>query len=281
MKLPRFRSLFRFSVRTLLLIVTAVAVWLGLHVHKTRVQQQSVKAVREYGGWVRYDFQFPSGKFSHKDFDPKAESNVPQWLLDRLGIDFFHSVVQVNLNYSEDSGAREENDNPSDEALQYLPGLPNLRVLLLSDTQASDASMRHLASLKRLEQLFMWDVRNVTDAGAAHLGKLRNLRYIHLSTSQITDESLRVFAGMPNLDGLSLQFNYFTDEGVKRISQLKRLESLWVCGRRDRANPITDAGLKELEKLRNLTELGIQHTQVTGKGIESFEKAVPNCRVVH
>ncbi len=64
-----------------------------------------------------------------EDFDPKAESAVPKWLLDRLGLDFFYSVVQVNLNYSEDGGKREENHNPTDEALQRLANLPNLRVL--------------------------------------------------------------------------------------------------------------------------------------------------------
>ncbi len=125
------RRLFQFRLRTLLVLLTALSVWLGLHVRSVRMQQDVVQAIHDYGGWIRYDFQFPSGQFSHKDFDPKAESAVPKWLLDRLGLDFFYSVVQVNLNYSEDGGKREENHNPTDEALQRLANLPNLRVLLL------------------------------------------------------------------------------------------------------------------------------------------------------
>ena len=279
MKLSRLRRMFRFSIRTLLLVTTVFGIWFGIHVHRTDVQRRSVAAIRDYGGWVRYDFQFPSSEYSYKGFDPNAESRVPRWILDRLGEDFFHSVVQVNLNYSEDSGTRQENDNPSDEALQHLPGLPNIRVLLLSDTQAGDASLRHLARLKKLERLYMWDVNEVSDAGVAHLSNLRNLNYIHLSTSRITDESLQVFGNLPKLRGLSLQFNHFSDDGLEHLAKLTELENLWVCGRRGEGNGITDAGLEYLAGLRNLKELGVQNTQVTVDGLKSFRKAVPNCQI--
>jgi hypothetical protein len=262
-----------------LLAFTGLSLWLGFHVHSTQKQRTAVAAIHKYGGWVRYDFQFPSGEYSWKGFDAKARSSVPRWLVDRLGVDFFHDVVQVNLNYSEDSGKREENHNPSDEALQYLPDFPDLRVLLLSDTQASDSSMQHVARLKKLEHLYMWDVANVTDAGAAHLDGLRNLQYIHLSSSQITDKSLAVFSGLPKIRGLSLQFNYFTNEGLTCVSRCRELEDLWLCGRRERPNEITDAGLKQLEKLTKLTTLGIQNTHVTPEGLDHFSKALPGCKV--
>ncbi|MEX0610934.1 MAG: hypothetical protein WD738_11480 [Pirellulales bacterium] len=280
MKLNSWRNVFRFKLRTLLLAVTIVSVWLGVHVHSTEKQRQSVTAIQRYGGWLRYDFQFPTGEYFYNRFDPNARSRVPRWLLNRLGIDFFHDVVQVNLNYSEDSGRRKENHNPSDEALQHLQDFPKLRVLLLQDTQASDSSMRHLAGLKKLEYLFMWNVANVNDAGVEHLRNLRNLRYIHLSTSQITDKSLAVFARLPKIKGLSLQFNHFTDEGLEHVACLEQLETLWVCGQSEMPNKITDAGLKYLENLKNHTSLGIQYTQVTPKGMEAFKKAAPACKVI-
>jgi hypothetical protein len=259
-----------------------LSVWLAFHVRNTENQRKSVAAIHEYGGWVRYDFQFPGGEYSHRDFDPKARSRIPKWLLDGLGIDFFHDVVQVNLNYSDDSGKREENHNPSDEALQYLTGFRKLRVLLLSDSQASDFSMRHLARLKSLEYLYMWDVTHVSDQGVSYLRKLPNLQFVHLSSSQITDKSLETFAQMPKIEALSLQFNQFTDEGLKHVSQCLNLETLWVCGRQDeRPNLITDSGLKSLQKLRKLKTLGIQNTLVTFDGIEEFSKAVPACKVNH
>lgn len=279
MKLQGWRNVFRFRLRTLLLAFTAFSVWLGFHVQSARKQRQSTASIVQYGGWIRYDFQFPNGEYSHKGFDPKARSRVPKWLLERLGVDFFHDVVQVSLNYSEDSGKREENHNPSDDALQYLHGFPDLRVLLLSDTQASDSSMRHMAGLKNLEYLFMWDVRNVTDVGVAHLCELKRLRYIHLSSSQITDKSLAVFASLPEIEGLSLQFNHFTDKGLEDVSRHEQLRTLHVCGEREQKNRITDAGLKHLENLNMLTELGIQNTDVTPRGVEGFLRAVPGCKI--
>src|SRR5688572_23870144 len=99
MKMPNWRRFVRFRLRTMLVALTGVSILLGLHVNRTRVQEKSVTAIRQYGGWVRYDFQFPSDEFSSKDFDPKARSWVPQPFLDSLGVDFFHDVVQVNLNY--------------------------------------------------------------------------------------------------------------------------------------------------------------------------------------
>lgn len=274
-----WKNIFRFRLRTLLLAFSILSVWLGFHVHSTERQRDAVAAIQKYGGWVRYDFQYPSGEFHWSDFNSKARSPVPRWLLDRLGFDFFHDVVQVSLNYSEDSGKREENHNPTDEALQHLPEFSNLRVLLLSDSQASDASMQYLARLKKLECLMMWDVTNVTDAGAAHLENLQNLNYIHLSSSQITDKTLIMFARMPKIRGLSLQFNDFSDEGLKHVSQCEDLETLWVCGRRERPNEITDAGLKRLENLTKLTELGVQNSCITPAALDQFSKAVPGCKV--
>jgi hypothetical protein len=282
MKLSSWKTVFRFRLRTLLIAVTLLSVWLGFHVRRTERQRTSAAAIKEFGGWIRYDFQFPSGEFNHDDFDPKARSPIPIWLLDRLGFDFFHDVVQVNLNYSEDGGTREENHNPSDGALAHLEGFPNLRILLLSDTQASDSSLRYLAGLKKLERLYMWDVSHVSDDGVAHLRRLNNLRYIHLSSSLITDKSLAIFAEMPKLEGLSLQFNQFSDEGLKLFSHCHNLESLWVCGRQDeRPNLITDASLKRLQNLTKLKTLGVQNTLITANGLGDFSKAVPACKVSH
>ncbi len=284
---PRTRARFRpwrvlrFSLRTMLLATAVLAVWLAVLQHRAHRQRDAVAAIRDFGGWVRYDFQVPSGEFSHKDFDAEAESPWPRSLLERIGVDFFHDVVQVNLNYTEDGGPRQENHNPSDDALRHLPALPDLRVLLLSDTQARDDSMRHLAGLTKLELLYMWDVSEVTDEGAAHLGRLRNLRYVHLSNSQATDTTLKMLADLPEVTGLSLQFNRFSDDGVKRVSRNPRIETLWICGRRDSDTPITDASFKYLERMPNLKTVGLQHTQVTAAGLARFRDDHPGCRVVH
>lgn len=273
------RKILRFRLRTLLLLVTILSVWLGLHVRSVQIQRNAVVAIQKYGGWIRYDFQYPTGDYSPQAFDPKARSPIPAFVLERLGVDFFHAVVMVSLNYSEDSGKREENPNRSDVALEIIPSFPKLSVLLLQESQASDESMRYLAELKNLEYLYMWDVHSVTDAGVAHLKDLSHLHYVHLSSSQITDKSLEVFGHLPMIEGLSLQFNNFTDKGLVHLQHCTQLNDLWLCGKEDSQNGITDAGLKRLEGLVHLKRLGVQNTQVTSEGIQAFSKAVPSCNV--
>lgn len=269
----------RFGTRTLLVVVTIFCVWLGLHVRRTQSQRDGVAAIREYGGWVRYDFQFPDDNFRASGFVGKAESPVPEFLLNLLGVDFFHNVVQVNLNYSEDSGKRLENKNRTDEALQHLHCFPKLRVLLLQETQVTDASMKYIGEMTELESIYMWDAAEVSDDGVRHLANLKKLHQIHLSTSRITDDSLAVFAKLPLLEDLSLQFNHFTDRGITYVVGLPRLNNLWLCGDRNRKNEITDQGLIKLQSLTKLRELGVQNTFVSPEGLEAFQKANPNCKI--
>lgn len=271
----------RFGLRSLLLLMTVIAVWIGIHSHNTAAQRKAVEAIHEYGGWVRYDYQFPSGSYNPTDFDGKAMPIVPAFLIQTFGIDFFQSVVQVSCNYSEDSGTRLINLNHTDAALEHLPSLPNLRALLLSNRQGSDDGLAHVGKLTRLEHLYMWDVSEVSDVGVAHLANLRRLKCIHLSSSKITDKSLKTFTSMPELEVLSLQFNTFSDAGVKQLTRLPRLKHLWVCGREESSNAITDDMLAEFERMQGLVALGIQRTRVTPAAVAHFKQAVPACTVYY
>lgn len=67
---PYKRRFFQFGLRTLFLLTTIFAVWLGIHIHRARKQKEAVKAIRDFGGWVYYDFQETptgSGKFDILD----------------------------------------------------------------------------------------------------------------------------------------------------------------------------------------------------------------------
>ena len=103
----------------------------------------------------------------------------------------------------------------------------------------------------------------MTDAGVSHLRGMRNLKYVHISKSQITDTSLEILAALPKIEGLALQFNSFTDNGVKELVALKHLRSLWICGKRDRRNNVSDDSLQFLLNLPKFDSLGVQHTNVT------------------
>ena len=42
---------------------------------------------------------------------------------------------------------------------------------------------------------------------------------------------------------------------------------------------VTDAGLKELAALKNLTTLHLGHTQVTDAGLKELQQALPRCEI--
>ena len=263
-----------------MLLFAVVAVWFGFHISRARAQRTAVAAIREYGGCAHYDFHFPEDDYRPYEFYSVGQSDMPSWLIDWFGVDFFHSVVQVNLNCPEGTHNYLIDDSASDNVLQYLPAFPKLKVLLLGNLQARDDSLRHVSQLTQLERVYMWNVQEVSDAGASQLANLKQLRSLHISGSKITDESLAVFGSFPLLEELSLQFNDFTDDGLKQLVGLKRLKSLWICRRAgDRPNSITDAGMRSLIGLTQLEELGIQDTAVTAAGVQQLAKELPKCKV--
>ena len=60
----RFRKHLRFSLRSLMLLVLILAVFLGWRANKARQQRRVVAAVEAYGGWVHYDYESVSGKLT-------------------------------------------------------------------------------------------------------------------------------------------------------------------------------------------------------------------------
>lgn len=264
-----------FSLRAFLVLVTVLAAVIGIRVRQAQQQKQAVDTITQFGGWVRYDYQI--------DDDGKFDADAKPWGLqairERIGIDFVHSVVEVNLTYSEDEGPRQDNSNIAEAPLECLLSLPRLRALYLHEEQASDANLKYVGQLRRLETIMIWDALNVTDIGAAELKSCSNLKYIHLSDSQITDESLRTFAELPKLEGLSLQFNQFTDAGVRHLKKLKHLKSLWVCGKDERPNDISNDSLQFLLELPEFSRLGVQSTKVTSEFEDALTKKFANARV--
>src|SRR5262245_15433970 len=91
----------RFSLRTLLVLVSIASAgfgWLGVKVRQAQQQREAVKAIQNLGALeVRYDYQMtPDGKFDNVTLPPG-----PVWLRKLLGDDAFANVVLVILADSE------------------------------------------------------------------------------------------------------------------------------------------------------------------------------------
>ena len=247
----------RVSIRVMMLIVLIVALLLGWQVNKVRQQREAVAAVKRYGGWVHYDYEFVNGTLTSGQ-SPSGAALARK----TLGDEFFQNVRQVSLVYDNSTGKRFENSNvqPCDGLLKQISGLPGLKELLLTNTQATDEGLRSIGKMTGLEVLYIWDGKSVTDAGVSHLANLRNLKTIHINRSNLSNDSLVLLSGLPSIESLSLQANYFSDEGLARLHGEDRLKQLFIGLGHGR---ITDEGMVYLRDFKRLKTLDLQYSEVT------------------
>ena len=109
-------------------------------------------------------------------------------------------------------------------------------------------------------------------------------------TDPIVEEGVRNFLRKPtgeltnaelaNVTALNTALNLYatliTDAGLKEVTKLQNLTELYLGGTK-----ITDAGLKEVAKLRNLTNLSLTDTKITDAGAAELKKALPKCEITH
>ena len=83
-------------------------------------------------------------------------------------------------------------------------------------------------------------------------------------------------AKLQKLTHLSLSFcPKITDAGLKEVAKLKQLERLSLHD-----TQITDASLKDLAKLKKLRQLSVTGTKITNAGAAKLQKALPKCWIV-
>jgi hypothetical protein len=119
----------KLTIRTFLIVITAIGIWLGVLTDKAQRQRRAVTRIREMGGWVAYDWQTTPHLTSH----PPG----PTWLRAMVGDDFFQEVTVVTFW---DTAATD---------LSPLADLPHLKELSIPGPYVTDISP--LAGLKQLE----------------------------------------------------------------------------------------------------------------------------------
>ena len=254
------RRWFQYSLRTLFIITTLVAIacsWYVCEMQKAAKRRAAIAEIEKQGGYVYY----------YDASNPRTMGEPPRWfsLLRRLhGDEHLGNAVIVGMS------------RPiTDSELVYLKGLTKLEHLYLVRLQVTDAGLIHLRDLTKLKGLWICGTQ-VTDAGLVNLEGLTNLEYLDLNDTQITDAGLEHLQGLTNLVGLVLSYTHITDDGLVRLKGLTSLEELHLG-----STQITDAGLEHLKGLTNLKELDLRRTQVTNEGVKKLQETLPNCRIEH
>jgi len=77
----------------------------------------------------------------------------PQWLMDRVGIDYFGTVRMVATG-----------ERGSDDDMALIGRLTELEGLIVASPKVSDVGIAHLKGLNRLESLAIWNAA-ISDIG--------------------------------------------------------------------------------------------------------------------
>jgi hypothetical protein len=113
------RRWFQYSLRSFLVLTTALAVWLGIVVNRAREQREAVEAIEALGGRVQYDWEQDLNDPFGEPYGPGG----PGWLLRLIGDEYFQTVVAVNVLTADGSKIDESQIRASIPCLQRLPGL--------------------------------------------------------------------------------------------------------------------------------------------------------------
>ena len=76
---------------------------------------------------------------------------------------------------------------------------------------------------------------------------------------------------------LDFRFAPISDEGLKEISKIKQVKEVLF----NQTAVITDAGLKEVAKTKNIESLHLVKTKVTSEGVAQLQKELPDCEIRH
>jgi hypothetical protein len=107
-KSPTWRRNLRFSVRGLVLLVLMFGVWLGWTAYRVRIQRDAIKAIRQAGGRIEYNWEWANGAKI-----PNGKPRWPKWVVDLVDINYLGHVTKVAL----------WSDTASDENLVHISQL--------------------------------------------------------------------------------------------------------------------------------------------------------------
>ncbi len=230
----------RFSLRALLIVVTAVAIVGGssvCNIKRFRSQRISIDKLSARCGRFFIKPAFPF---------------ILMWLLGDRECRTLVDVVRADLS----SGRSGSSQRFNDEDLEHIGELHKLQVLSISQAAVTDHGMRHLAGLRRLKQLAITDSR-ISDAGLRHIGELTKLDSLVLDRTQVTDDGLAHLAGLKTLAVLSLNETLVEGTGLRYVKK-SPLELLRMNG-----CPLTDAGVEEIYRFPKLARQRTSSGMVT------------------
>ncbi len=261
---PR-RRWFQFSLRTLLIGTTLLAIscgWFTQKMKKTIRQHDAVEKICAAQGQIYYTSNHEGSddsapRLSHHDL-------APSWLEQRLTPEFFRPPLQVWF------------DGWFKPSVQYewIAELDDLEHCELNHLSVTDTNLKAIRDLRQLNGLNL-AAAHITDDGLQYLADIRRLETLCLDHTQVSNAGVAHLAPLGQLKSLGLTKARVTDAGVPALLQLKHLERLRLDN-----TELSDAGLDQLSQMSSLVYLSIANTHVTDEGVARFQAARSQCQIV-
>lgn len=204
----------RFRLRTLLLVVTLVAIYLANATRNASWQKRFIERVDRTGGYARYDWQY-----ANMAFKPDAVPPQPQWLLGLVDKNYFMQVKHVCI-----SGVLADSDvqwlahthcvkeleidvAKSHELLRQLGTQKQLRCLRVRASGELDLSF-----LKEMPNLEVLNIEGATLRDITPVASLRTLTFLRAAGCDLSNLEIEAFREMQQLTFLHLHGGDWTKE---------------------------------------------------------------------
>jgi hypothetical protein len=257
----------------MLLLMTALCIWLGLWLASARRQAEAVRKLQELGCQIVYRHEVDAnGKRIPNPVQPGLK-----WLRNIFGDHAFLNVYSVDaegltdkeLDLLGDLGTIESLHlrNNSDDGLAKIAGLTNLKSLEVTSRKLTDRGVAYIAKLRRLRDLRLYEGR-VSDEGIKPLAELENLQSLLLAVTQVTsDGAAWLKQRLPNAKFDSPRPSQpeereLVQQLVKMGARFNADSNGWVKYLLLFGRDITDESLPTIEQLSHLTRGNSRHTSV-------------------
>jgi len=182
-------------------------------------------------------------------------------------------VITVNL-YA--------NTKMTDDDLEALTALTQIRRLNLMQTGIGDAGMVHVGKMHSLENLMLMGTQ-ITDAGMSNLTGLSELKQLYLEGTKVSGEGVANLKDLPKLRTLNLEGTNVDDKVIPLLASFPSLDELHVGRFQSNANQfarqnraadsrplITDVGVKQMKELAKLKKLYLYGIGITDDSLDDL-----------
>jgi len=208
---PKPRRWFRYSLRTLFIVMTVVCLVSGFWLNKAFRQRDAVRRFNQLNSHrsLPLGISLTAVGYRHAGKDEYVNPRISPWLYPLslvLGEEAFGEVTGVQLAFTD----------ATDDDLRYLADLPTVERIWLTQTKVTDRGMRRLLACPNLKILGL-NHTAITDHGIAQIVASQELKYLSLDGTKISDASLGHLAKLTKLEYLSLRDTAITKAGYRQL----------------------------------------------------------------